>query len=145
MPFIYFNAYNPNDAGSEEYQRTGSTCTWRDNSDTSGFSAFTGDNEFWPSPDVGAQTWSENQKFIICWCDSSVANTTSKGGTAKVSYWGVAYSATEEGYLDWLNEALVCSGGTPQGTLANALTQAATSQRGIWTNYGTDIEAGVVT
>ena len=147
MPFIYFNAYNPNDAPSEEYQRTGSTCTWRDNDDTTDFSNFTGDNEFWPSPDAGAENWSENQNFIICWCDDSVANTTTKDGdpTSKVSYWGVDYSSEEEGYLDWLNEALRCSGGTPQGTLANALSEAASAQRGIWTNYQTDIAAGVIT
>ena len=148
MPFIYFNAYNTSDPlGEGEYQRTGSTCTWRNNSDTSNFSNYTGDNQFWPSPDAGAENWSEGQNFIICWCDDSVANTTVKDGdvAAKVSYWGVAANEEEEGYLEWLNEALRCSGGNAQGTLSLALAEAATAQRGIWTNYDTDIAAGIIT
>ena len=142
MPsYVYFNAYNPNDAPGD-YQRTGSTATWIDNEDTTGFQAYTGDNEFWPSPDVRQQNWNENQDLIICWADDSVANTTSKGGTAKVSYWKVSYSATEVGYLDWMNEAIRCSGGAPQISVPAALAELVIA--GCWTNYTTDIPAGII-
>lgn len=144
MPLVYFNAYNPSDG--DQYQRTGSTCTWIDNTDTTNFSIYSGDNQFWPSPSAGNdgdQGTAEN--FIICWADNSVANSTAVDEvTAKVSYWSVAYSEEEADYLDWLNEALRCSGGTPQANLANALSEAAKAQRGIWTNYNTDITPGLI-
>ena len=143
MPLVYFNAYNTTEA-PEEYQLTGSTATWIDNTDTDQFSAYTGINEFWPSPSAGDDGEQNSQNLIICWADNSVANSTSKGGTAKVSYWSVPYSAEEENYLDWLNEAIRCAGGNPQSTLSLALTEAATSQTGIWTNYNTDITPGLI-
>ena len=143
MPaYVYFNAFNTSDDGANRYQRTGSTATWVDNEDTTDFDEFSGDNEFWPSPDVRQQNWNENQDLIICWADTSVANSTSKGGTAKVSYWKVAYSVSEEYYLDWMNEALRCSGGLPQGSVANALPALVSA--GCWTNYNTDIPAGII-
>lgn len=137
MPLVYFNAYqtaeNPND-----YQLTGSTATWIDNTDTSGFSSYTGINEFWPSPDAGIEGQTEN--FIICWADNSVANSTTRDGvTAKVSYWSVAASDEQTDYLMWLNEAIRCAGGSPANNLTNALAEAANGSVGIWTNYDTDI------
>ena len=135
MPLVYFNAYNTND-NFDDYQRTGSTCTWIDNTDTSQFSNYTGDNEFWPTPDAGVEGLTQN--FIICWADNSVSNSTSRDGvTAKVSYWSVPASDEDTDYLMWLNEAIRCTGGTPQGTLSLALQTAV--NRGIWTNYNTDI------
>ena len=145
MPLVYFNAYNTTD--DFNYQRTGSTCTWIDNTDTEGFSAFTGINQFWPSPSAGNDGDQGTQEnFIICWADNSVANTTQADGgpTAKVSYWSVPYCAEDADYLMWLNEAIRCSGGTPQANLTNALAEAATAQRGIWTNYNTDITPGLI-
>ena len=136
MPLVYFNAYNTVD-NPNDYQLTGSTATWIDNTDTSQFSAYTGINEFWPSPDAGIE--GQTQNFIICWADNSVANSTSKGGTAKVSYWSVPASDEQTDYLMWLNEAIRCAGGIPQPTLSNALTEASSAQVGIWTNYNTDI------
>jgi hypothetical protein len=143
MPLVYFNAYNTVD-GFSEYQRTGSTATWIDNTDTSGFSSYTGINQFWPSPSAGNdgdQGLEEN--FIICWADNSVANTSQVDGvTAKVSYWSVPYSAEDADYLSWLNEAIRCTGGTPAANLTLALGTAV--NRGIWTNYNTDITPGLV-
>ncbi len=143
MPFVYFNAYNPT-GNPTYYQQTGSTCTWVDNTDTSEFSSYTGLNEFWPSPDVRQEELA-NQDLLICWGDNSIANTTSKGGTAKISYWMVSNSETDAVKLSWLNEAIRCAGGTPgQPTIANALTECAQPNVGIWTNYDTDIQVGVI-
>ena len=140
MPYVYFNAYNTVD-GFDDYQRTGSTATWIDNDDTSQFSAYTGINEFWPSPSAGDAQ--ETQNFIICWCDNSVANTTTRDGvTSKVSYWSVPYSNEDANYLDWLNEAIRCTGGTGEASLSLALGTAV--NRGIWTNYNTDITPGFI-
>ena len=140
MAFVYFNAYQVGGGGTpDSYQLTGSTATWINNNNTAGFSAYTGDNQFWPSPDVFNP---EEQKFLICWADNTVANTTSKGGTAKVSYWMVNYRADDSGYLEWLNEAIRCSGGEAQGSLSTALTTA--EIQGIWTNYNTDITVGEI-
>jgi len=77
--------------------------------------------------------------------ESEVAKSTTRDGvTAKVSYWSVAYSEEDADYLDWLNEALRCSGGNAQANLTLALAEAATAQRGIWTNYNTDITPGLI-
>jgi len=140
MPsYVYFNAYNTND--NANYQRTGSTCTWIDNSDTEQFSGFTGDNQFWPSPDVRQEELAA-QDFLICWGDDSIANSTSKGGTAKITYWAVANSDSDAIKLRWLNLAIREAGGTPQGTLALGLNEA--QSQGIWTNYNTDIVVGII-
>ena len=88
MPLVYFNSYQT--GPGDQYQVTGSTATWTDNTDTSGFSAFTGDNQFWPSPSAGNDGDQNSQNFIICWADSSVSNTTAVDEvTAKVSYWAI--------------------------------------------------------
>jgi len=140
MPsYVYFNAYNTSDDAN--YQRTGSTCTWIDNTDTNGFSNFVNDNQFWPSPDVRNEQLVD-QDFLICWGDNSIANTTSKGGTAKITYWSVANSESDAVKLRWLNLAVREAGGNQQGTLAQALIEA--QNNGIWTNYNTDIIVGII-
>lgn len=140
MPLVYFNAFQTGDF-PDDYQRTGSTATWIDNTDTSGFSAYTDDNQFWPSPSAGINE--EDQNFLICWADTSVSNSSRVDGvTAKVSYWSVLYSEENADYLDWLNEAIRCTGGTPEGNLTTALATAV--NRGIWTNYNTDITPGEI-
>ena len=140
MPkYVYFNAYNPND--DAQYQRTGSTATWIDNGNTTGFASFTNDNEFWPSPDVRSEILGD-QEFLICWGDNSIANTTSKGGTAKISYWMVPNTESDAVKLRWLNLAVREAGGIQQGTLSQALIQA--ENNGIWTNYNTDINVGII-
>jgi hypothetical protein len=141
MPAGYFISYAEN--GTANCQTTGSTQIFLTDASASFSNPSAANDVFWSSPDVG-DNWANQPNLIIAFAGDEVANPLpvppySEGATAKVTFWGVAYSDLEVGYLELMNTVCVQLGLPEEEDISGALTRLKTG--GAWTNYDTNIPA----
>jgi len=137
----YFISYAEN--GSENCQTTGSTQIFLTDASASFVNPDASGDVFWSSPDVG-DNWENEPHLIIAFASDEVANPLpvppySEEARAKVTFWGVNYSPTEDGYLELMNTVSVQLGFTAEDNIPSALGRLKTG--GAWTNYDTNIPA----
>ena len=136
----YFISYAEN--GSANCQTTGSTQIFLTDASASFSNPSPGGDIFWSSPDVG-DNWASQPNLIIAYAAASVQSTLpspyGEEERANVTFWGLTYSPTQEGYLELMNNILVQLALPTEANIASALSRLKTG--GAWTNYDTDIPA----